>query len=222
MIIPHTSTDQREHQVATLCSAMGFRCRSSLGEAVYSSGVKVSGPSFRTLWALFWRSVVLLPVASVWALLLCRAWLGLFTCPLAAGIFLLNSEWWRAIVCAALWFMSFIFVRWFWRRQRSDSHHGDLERFHKCCSDAAEPCGKRLFAFWLRLGSFTGVFQPAHSPKPRQKAKIQLPHRYIISVNALKRLHNQLHKVTPVTLLIWNDLGSATDQPSRMLCLDLV
>jgi hypothetical protein len=33
-----------------------------------------------------------------------------------------------------------------------------LEHFRECCSDAAEPCGKGLFGFWLRFGSLTGGF----------------------------------------------------------------
>jgi hypothetical protein len=47
------------------------------------------------------------------------------------------------------------------------------------------PAGKGLFDFWLRFGSVTGGNEHAPSPKPRQKSKILLPHRYIISVNAL-------------------------------------
>ena len=88
--------------------------------------MKVPAPSIRALWALLWRSVVLLPFASAWALLLCAGWLGLFGLPLAAGIFVLNSDCLWAMVCAALWFPAFVFVRWFWKRERSDSRHGDL------------------------------------------------------------------------------------------------
>ena len=63
----------------------------------------------------------------------------------------------------------------------------DLEHFHECCSDALEALiGSGVFGFWLRFGSVTGFFKPAPSPKPRQKPKTLAPHRYIISVNALK------------------------------------
>ncbi len=61
-----------------------------------------------------------------------------------------------------------------------------LERFHQCCSAAPRPCWVMVFFdFWLRFGSVTGCNEHAPSPKPRQKSKILIPHRYIISVNAL-------------------------------------
>jgi hypothetical protein len=88
--------------------------------------MKISGPSYRTLLALLWRSVILLPFASLWAVLLCAAWLSLFALPLAASICIYDSEWWYGLGCLAIWFPAVFLVRWFWKRERSDVHHGDL------------------------------------------------------------------------------------------------
>jgi len=90
--------------------------------------MKVSGPSPRALWALLWRSVVLLPFASVLLVLLCVAWIGLVALPIAAGFCVWSSDWLWAVVCVALWLPTFVFVRWLWKRERSDSfkHDGDL------------------------------------------------------------------------------------------------
>ena len=65
---------------------------------------------------------------------------------------------------------------------------GALECFHQCCSGAGMALKREgLFGSGLRFGSLTGRCEPARSPKPRPEPKILLPHRYIISVNALER-----------------------------------
>jgi len=86
------------------------------------------GPSVRGLWALLWRSVVLLPVGVAQFALICYAWIGLLALPVAAGIFIWSSDWWLAAVCIPPWVLSWFCVRWYWRWQRSDdfNHRGDI------------------------------------------------------------------------------------------------
>jgi hypothetical protein len=90
--------------------------------------VNVCGPSVRGLWSLLWHSVVWLPVALGLFALVCYAWIGFLFLPVGAGVLIWNSEWWRAVICVALWFPSWMGVRWLWRWQRSDAfdHRGDI------------------------------------------------------------------------------------------------
>jgi len=61
-----------------------------------------------------------------------------------------------------------------------------LEHFHKCCSAAGAGGREAVFlTFDIVSAQSQGSFEPAPSPKPRQKSKILAPLRYIISVNAL-------------------------------------
>jgi hypothetical protein len=82
----------------------------------------------RGLWALLWRSVVLLPWGVAQFALACYAWAAFVTLPVSVVIFICNSEWWMAAACIALWIPSGLFVRWYWRWQRSDEfdHKGDI------------------------------------------------------------------------------------------------
>jgi uncharacterized BrkB/YihY/UPF0761 family membrane protein len=90
--------------------------------------MNVPGPSLRGLWALFWHMVVLLPVGLALFAVVVYAGIGLLVLPVAAGVFVWNADGWRAAVCVALWLPSWWWVRWFWRRERSDEfdHRGDV------------------------------------------------------------------------------------------------
>ena len=63
-----------------------------------------------------------------------------------------------------------------------------LEHFHQTCSDVLGPEEPRSFWFLTSFQLCDRVFNPAHSPKPRQKSRILAAHRYIFSVNALTAL----------------------------------
>jgi hypothetical protein len=82
----------------------------------------------RGLWSLCWHSVVLLPVALALFAMVCYSTIGLVALPVAAGIFICNSNWWLATASVALWFPSFYCIRWFWRWEGSDdfNHAGDV------------------------------------------------------------------------------------------------
>jgi hypothetical protein len=81
---------------------------------------RASGPSVRGLWALAWRSVILLPLARF--ILFCTALVALVTLPIYAGVYIWYSEWWLALTAMALWLVSCLVVRWFWRWEQADDN----------------------------------------------------------------------------------------------------
>jgi len=79
------------------------------------------------LWALLWRSVVLLPVGFAMFGVCCYAWMGLVALPFAVGICLWDGDWLYALVGAVVWPVCLVCVRWFWRRERAEpGGHGWL------------------------------------------------------------------------------------------------
>ena len=78
------------------------------------------------MWALLWRSVVLLPLFFAFLVLLCSAYAALIGLPIAVVIYLWCFDWWMALIAVAAWFPTFIFLRWWWRRERSEDNWGVL------------------------------------------------------------------------------------------------
>ena len=93
-------------------------------ETTPNAGVRVSVAG---LWALLWRSVVLLPVGMLMFGVCCHAWMGLVVLPFATGICLWDGDWGYALLCALVWPVCLVCVRWFWRRERTErGGHGWL------------------------------------------------------------------------------------------------
>ena len=88
--------------------------------------MKFKSSAARGFWSLAWRSVALLPVAAAWLVLVCAAYLGVFLLPVAVFILARNSEWVQAALYAAAWPPSFLFLRWWWRRERAGRDWGVL------------------------------------------------------------------------------------------------
>jgi len=76
--------------------------------------------SLAGLWALLWRSVVLLPAMAAIFAVWCYAWMGLVGLPFAVGICLWDGDWQYALLCMALWPVCLVCARWFWRRERTE------------------------------------------------------------------------------------------------------
>ncbi len=68
----------------------------------------------RGIWALAWRSVVLLPVMLATFFLLVLLFVAVALPPVFAGIFLFAGLWWLGVASIAAW----VCVLWAWRRFR--------------------------------------------------------------------------------------------------------
>jgi hypothetical protein len=83
--------------------------------------MKIHGPPLRVVWSLLWRSVVLMPLATVYMAIICAAYSAVFVLPIAVGFYLWLADWWLAVGCAAGWVPAFLFLRWTLRRCRSET-----------------------------------------------------------------------------------------------------
>ena len=75
----------------------------------------------RAVWALGWRAVVFLPAACALLVLLIAAYVGVIALPFAAAFFIWGGDLLFAVGCLLLWGVSFLFLRYARRRERSDS-----------------------------------------------------------------------------------------------------
>jgi hypothetical protein len=68
--------------------------------------------SARGLWRLFWRAVVLFPVAVILMVLYLAFWTAVFVLPLAAIICAIQSMWLWAAVNIVCWIPLLLVSRW--------------------------------------------------------------------------------------------------------------
>jgi hypothetical protein len=74
--------------------------------------MKTAGPSVRGLWQLFWRSVVLFPVAVILMVLYLAFWTAVLVLPLAAIICAIQSMWLWAAINVICWIPLLLISRW--------------------------------------------------------------------------------------------------------------
>jgi len=63
-------------------------------------------------WSLLWRSVLLLPLASLFLVIFFGLWVGVVLLPIAGIFFLYQREWGQAALTFALWIVLLILTRW--------------------------------------------------------------------------------------------------------------
>jgi hypothetical protein len=69
-------------------------------------------PSFRGLWGLLWRSMVVLPVAIVLMTLYLAFWVAVMLLPVTAVFLAFFSEWIWAGTTIAMWIPLLFLTRW--------------------------------------------------------------------------------------------------------------
>ena len=79
------------------------------------------------LWSVFWRAVVLTPLATLFAVVLLAAWCGLLVLPVFIALSLYLDRWLQAIVFAVLWLISCLLTRSKWFRVDSREILNDQE-----------------------------------------------------------------------------------------------
>ena len=92
-----------------------------------SGHVKVPGPSVVGLWSLFWRAVVLTPLAAIFGVVLLAAWCGLLAFPVFIVLSLFLDRWMQAVVFLILWLVSCLLTRSKWFRVDSKEVLNDQE-----------------------------------------------------------------------------------------------
>jgi hypothetical protein len=86
-----------------------------------------SWPSPMGLWSLFWRAVVLTPLAVVFAAIFLLVWLGLWVLPVGIIFCFYEKEWLWAGIWAVVWPLLFRLTRWPWFRLDSRDILNDQE-----------------------------------------------------------------------------------------------
>jgi hypothetical protein len=73
---------------------------------------KAAMPVWKAFWSLLWRSVVLVPFAtlllSIWMLM----WAGVLALPMAGCYFLVDADWRAAAITFAVWPVLLLLTRW--------------------------------------------------------------------------------------------------------------
>jgi hypothetical protein len=70
--------------------------------------------------------VCLLPVSFLFLVVLGAALLLCIALPILAILYAWTSNWWQAAAFAAAWVPAFLFLRWWWRRERAGKNWGPL------------------------------------------------------------------------------------------------
>jgi len=83
--------------------------------------MKIRGPPIHVVWSLLWRSVVLMPLATLYMVTCCSAYCAVVVLPMAVGLYLWLADWWLVVGCAAGWVPAFLFVRWTMRRWQTSA-----------------------------------------------------------------------------------------------------
>ena len=77
-------------------------------------------------WGLVWRSVVFLPFAFVYLVLLCGAYVAWVVFPVVVLFCLWSSDWWGALEFTSAWVAVCFALRWWWRRELLGNYWGAL------------------------------------------------------------------------------------------------
>jgi hypothetical protein len=78
------------------------------------------------LWALLWRAAVFFPLSCLFLFVLCAAIALLGCLPIMAVLSACASDWWEATAFIAGCVPVVMFLRWWWRRERSGKNWGEL------------------------------------------------------------------------------------------------
>lgn len=75
---------------------------------------KTPWPSVGALWSLFWRALVLTPLAAVFGLVWAGTWPLLIALPLYEVYFLGERAWFWTAIVPVIWVLLFLFARSRW------------------------------------------------------------------------------------------------------------
>jgi hypothetical protein len=78
--------------------------------------VTVPGPSAKGIWAVFWRAVLLTPLAVVFGVFLLSVWCGLFVVPVLVILSIWLQDWLQMAVYLAVWPVLYGLIRSKWFR----------------------------------------------------------------------------------------------------------
>ena len=78
------------------------------------------------LWGVLWRATVLFPVSVLFLFVLCGAFVLLVYLPIMAVLYAWSSDWRLAAAVAVGRVPVVAFLRWWWRRERSENNWGPL------------------------------------------------------------------------------------------------
>jgi hypothetical protein len=83
-----------------------------MGRTIHMGKTQKTLPVCKAFWSLLWRSVVLVPFATLLFVLCIGMWSGVVALPLAAGYFLFEADWRNAAIAFAIWSGLLWFTRW--------------------------------------------------------------------------------------------------------------
>lgn len=85
------------------------------------TSTKTTRPSVRALWSLFWRAILLTPVAILFGVLWVIGWALLCILPICEILLLFNGSWLQAAITPVVWLLLFLLVRSSWfKAERCD------------------------------------------------------------------------------------------------------